>query len=189
MDCSMPGFPVLHCLLEFVQTHVNWVGDVIQPFYPLLSPSPLALNLSQHQGLFQWVGSSHQVAKLLELQVQFLQHHSSKTSIPQHSAFFIVPLSHLYMTAGKTIALTIWTFPGKVMALLFNRLSRFDVTFLPRSKYLLILRLHSPPTVIWSPRKWILSYWLNKGCYYCSQSHRPKTRSFHSHSAHSLLIL
>ena len=70
MDCSMPGFPVLHCLPEFAQTHVHWVGDVIQPSHPLLSPSPPALNLSQHQGLFKLVSSSHQVAKALEFQLQ-----------------------------------------------------------------------------------------------------------------------
>ena len=63
MDCSMPGFPVLHHLLEFAQTHVHRVSDAIQPSHPLSSPSPPALNLSQHQDLFQWVGSSHQVAK------------------------------------------------------------------------------------------------------------------------------
>ena len=57
VDCSMPGFPVLHYLLVFAQTHVHWVGDAIQPSHPLLSPLPPALNLSQHQGLFQWVGS------------------------------------------------------------------------------------------------------------------------------------
>ena len=68
MDCSIPGFPVLHCLQEFVQTHVHWVSDAIQPSDVLLSPSPL--NLSQHQGLFQWVGFSHQLAKGLELQHQ-----------------------------------------------------------------------------------------------------------------------
>ena len=62
MDCSMPGFPVLHRLPELAQTHVHWVGVVIQPSRPLSSPSP-AFNLSQHQGLFQWVSSSHQVAK------------------------------------------------------------------------------------------------------------------------------
>jgi len=62
MDCSTPGFPVLHYLPEFAQTHVHWVDDGIQPSHPLLLPS-LTLNLSQHQGLFQWVGSSHQVAK------------------------------------------------------------------------------------------------------------------------------
>ena len=66
MDCSRPGFPVLHYLLEFAQTHVHWVGDAIQPSHPL-SSSPPALNLSQHQGLFQWVGPLHQVDKVLEL--------------------------------------------------------------------------------------------------------------------------
>ena len=70
MDCSMPGFPVLHYRLESGQTHVHWVSDTIQPSHPLFPPSPSALNLSQDQGLFQWVGSSHQVAKVLELQLQ-----------------------------------------------------------------------------------------------------------------------
>ena len=70
MDCSTPGFPVLHCLLKFVQTHVHWVGDAIQPSHPLSSPSPPAFSLSQHQGLFQWVSPSHQVAKGLEFQLQ-----------------------------------------------------------------------------------------------------------------------
>ena len=73
MDCSMPGFPVLHYLPELTQTHVHWVGDAIQPSHPLSSPSPPALNLSHHQGLFQWVCSSHQVAKVLGLQL----HHQS----------------------------------------------------------------------------------------------------------------
>ena len=63
IDYSIPGFPVLHCLPEFVQTHVHWVSDAIQPSHPLSSPSPPALNLSQLQGLFKWVSSSHQVAK------------------------------------------------------------------------------------------------------------------------------
>ena len=131
MDCSIPGFPVLHCLLEFAQTHVLWVDDAIQSSHPLLPPSP-AFTLSQHQGPFQWVGSSHQVAKVLEhqsfqwilglisfrtdwfdlLAVQgtlesLLQHHSSTGSIVRCSAFFIVQLAHPYMTTGKTIALTI----------------------------------------------------------------------------------
>ena len=69
MDCSMPGLPVHHQLPQSSQTHVHWVGDAIQPSHPLSSPSP-ALNLSQHQGLFQWVSSSHQVAKVLEFQFQ-----------------------------------------------------------------------------------------------------------------------
>ena len=70
MDCSIPGMPVLLCLLEFAQTHVHWVSDAIQPSHPLLPSSPPALNLSQHQGLFQWVSSLHQIAKILELQIQ-----------------------------------------------------------------------------------------------------------------------
>ena len=70
MDCSMPGFLVLHYLPEFAQTHVHWVADAIQPSHPLSCPSPPALNLSQHQGLFQWVSSLHQVAKVLEFQLQ-----------------------------------------------------------------------------------------------------------------------
>ena len=70
MDFSTPGFPVCYYLLEFPQTHVHWVDDAIQPSHPLLPPSPPPLNPSQHQGLFQWVSSSHQVAKVLELQLQ-----------------------------------------------------------------------------------------------------------------------
>ena len=70
MNRSMPGLPVHYQLLEFAQTHEHWVSDAIQPSHPLSSPSPPALNLSQHQGLFQWVSSSHQVAKVLEFQLQ-----------------------------------------------------------------------------------------------------------------------
>ena len=70
MDCSAPGFPVLHHLPELAQTHVHWVSDAIQPSHPLLSPSPPAFSLSQHEGLFQWISSSHQVTKVLELQLQ-----------------------------------------------------------------------------------------------------------------------
>ena len=83
----------------------------------------------------------------------FLQHHSSNASIPQHSAFFRVQLSHAYMTIGKTIALTRWTFVGKGMALLFNMLSRFVIAFLPRSKCLLISWLQSLSAVTLEPRK------------------------------------
>ena len=70
MDCSTPGLPVHHQLLEFTQTHVHWVSDANQPSPPLSPPSPPALNLSQHQGLFKWVSSWHQVAKVLEFQLQ-----------------------------------------------------------------------------------------------------------------------
>ena len=68
MDCCTPGFPILHCLSELAQTHVHWVNDAIPPSHPLSFSSPPAFSLSQHQGLFQWVGSSHQVANVLELQ-------------------------------------------------------------------------------------------------------------------------
>ena len=182
MNRSTPGLPVHHQLLESTQTHVHWDGDAIQPSHPLFSPSLLALNLSQHQGLFQWVSSSHQVAQVLEFQLQnspfnehpglicfrmdwldllavqgtlksLLQHHSSKASILQHSAFFTVQLSHPYLTTGKNIALTRRTFVDKEMSLLFNMLSRLVITFLPRSKHLLISCLQSPSEVILEPRK------------------------------------
>ena len=166
MVCSTPGLPVHHQLPKSTQTHVHWVGDAIQPSHPLSSPSPPTFNLFQHQDLFKWVSSSHQVARVsastsvLPMNIQdwsplgwmlsfrmnwldllalqgtlkgLLQYHSSKASILQHSAFFIVQLSHPYMTIGKTIALTRWTFVGKVMSLLFNMLSRLDITFFPRS--------------------------------------------------------
>ena len=182
MDCSTPGFHVHHQLPEFTQTHVQRVGGAMQPSHPLSSPSPPAFNLSQHQGLFKCVSTSHQVAKVLEFQLQhqsfqwtpglisfridwldllavqeilksLLQHHSSKASILQCWAFFIVQLSHPYLTTGKTIALTKWTFVGKVMSLVFNMLSRLVITFLPRSKHLLISWLHSSSAVILEPQK------------------------------------
>ena len=76
MNCSMPDLPVFHYPPDFAQTHVHWVGDAIQPSYPLSSPSPLCLNLSQHQSLFHWVDSLHQVATVLELQHQSFQFYS-----------------------------------------------------------------------------------------------------------------
>ncbi|KAB0365770.1 hypothetical protein FD754_009926 [Muntiacus muntjak] len=125
MNHSTPGLIIHHQLLEFTQTHVHRVSDAIQPSHPLSSPFPPPLNLPQHQGLFKRVSSSHKVAKVLDFQLQHqvLQHHSSKPSILRHSAFFTVQLSHLYITTGKTIALTRWTFAGKLMSLLFNMLS------------------------------------------------------------------
>ena len=160
MDCSIPGFPVHHQLQELAQTHVHWVGDAIQPSHPLSSPSPPAFNLSQHQGFFQWISPLHLVAKVLEFQLQhqsfqwifrtdflavqgtlksLFQHCSSNASILWCPAFFMVQLSHPYMTTGKTIVLTLQTFVDTVMSLLFNVLSRFVIAFLPRSKRLLIL--------------------------------------------------
>ena len=166
MNCSTPGLPVYHQLPESTQTYVHQVGDAIQPSHPLSSPSPPALSLSQHQGLFQRVSSSHQVAKYWSFSIKIspskehpglisfsmdwldllavhgtlkslLQHHSSKGSILQRLAFFTVQLSHPYMTTGKTKALTRWTFVGKVMSLLFNMLSRLVITFLPTNKIFL----------------------------------------------------
>ena len=82
-----------------------------------------------------------------------IQHHSSKSSVLRHSAFYMVQLSHPYVTTGKTVALTRWTFVGKVMSLIFNMLSRFVIAFLPRSKHLLISWLQSPSAVILEPKK------------------------------------
>ena len=160
MDCSMPGLAVHHELLEFTQTHVHWVGDAIQPSHPLSSPSPPAFNLSQHQGLLNEYSGliSFRIDWFDLLAVQetlksLLQHHSSKASILRCSAFFIVQLSQPYMTTGKTIALTRWIFVGKVMSLLFNMLSRLVITFLPRSKRVLISWLQSPSAMILEPPK------------------------------------
>ena len=156
MDCSTPGLPVHHQLPELAQTQVHQAGDAIQPSHPVLSPSPPAFNLFQHQGLFQGqsirsfsfsISPSSEYSGLIffkshwldllavqETLKSLLQHHSSNASVLRHSACFMVQLSHSYMTTGKTIALTIWTFVGKVMSLLFNTLSRFAIAFLPRSK-------------------------------------------------------
>ena len=96
-----------------------------------------------------------------------LQHHSSKASILQHSAFFIVQLSHPYMTTGKTIALTRQAFVGKVMSLLFNMLSRMVIAFLPRSKHLFISWLQSPSAVILEPKK------IKSVCFHCFPIYLP----------------
>ena len=188
LDYSMSGFPVLHHLPELAQIHVHWVGDTIQLSHLLSFPSPPALIFpsirvfsnvsalcirwpkhwsftfsispsSDYSGFIffrsDWLG-------LLAVQgtlKSFLQHHSLKASIIWHSAFFIVQLSHPYMTTGKTIALTRRTFVNKtfvskVMSLLFNTLSRFVIAYLPRRKCFLISWLHSPSAVILEPKKW-----------------------------------
>ena len=140
MNCSMPGLPANHQLPESTQTHVHWVGDAIQPFHPLSSPCPPALNLSQHQVFsnelalrIRWpkywsfsfnISPSNEHPRLISFRMDWLdllavqgtlkhllQHHSSKASFLLCSAFFIIQLSHPYMTTGKTIALTrpLWT--------------------------------------------------------------------------------
>ena len=148
VDCSIPSFPVLHHLLEFAQTHVYRVGDAIQPSCPLSSPYPPALNLAQSRVFFnEWalpirwpkdwslsfsISPSYEYSGLISFRIDWfdlltiqgtlkslLQHHSLKASVLWGLLFFIVQLSHLCMTTGKTIALTIWSFVSKVMSLLF----------------------------------------------------------------------
>ena len=167
VDCNTPGFTVHHQLLELAQTHVHRVSDAIQPSHPLLSPSPPAFNLAQHQGLLQsqffasggqsiGVSASASVLPMnfqnwfplgwtgwISLQSKGHSRVFSNTTVQKHQ-FFGTQLSsqsnsHIsYMTTGKTIALTRRTFVGKAMSLLSNMLSRLVITFLPRSKRLLI---------------------------------------------------
>ena len=108
---------------------------------------------NEHPGLISFRMDWLDLLAVQETLKSLLQHYSSKASIFCHSAFFIVQLSHPHMTTGKTIALTRWTFVGKVMSLLFNMLSRLVITFLPRSKRLLISWLQSPSAVILEPKK------------------------------------
>ena len=165
MDCSTPGFHVHHQLLEPTQTHVHWVGDAIhhlilcRPLLLLPSIFPSIRVFSNESALrIRWpkywnfnfnISPSNEHPGLISFRMDWLdllavhgtlksllQHHSSKASILQHSAFFTVQLSHPYTTTGKTIALPRQTFDGKIMSLLFNMLSRLVITFLSRSKYL-----------------------------------------------------
>ena len=178
----MPGLPVHYQLPELAQTRVHWVNDEIQPSHPLSSPSSLTFNLSQHQGFsnelvlpIRWpkywsfhfsTSPSNEYSELISFRKDLLdllatqgtlkgllQYHSSNTAILQHSAFFIVQLSHPYMTTGKNIALTRQAFVGKVMSLLFNKLSMLVINFLLRSKHLLISWLQSSSAVILEPKK------------------------------------
>ena len=165
MDCSTPGFPVHHQLLELTQTHAHWISDGIPPSHLccslLLPPSnfPSIRVFSKKSVLcIMWpkywsfsfsISPSNEYSGPVFFRMDWLdfpavqeifkslfQHHSSKSSILQCSAFFVVQLSHPYMTTGKTIALTRWTFVGKVLSLLFKMLSRLVIDFLPRRKRL-----------------------------------------------------
>ena len=182
MDCSTPGFPVHHQLQEFTQTHVHWVGDAIQPSQVLSSPlllpsiipsirvflneSVFCIRRPKYRSFSFSISPYNQYSGLISCTMDWLdplviqgtlksllQHHSSKASILWCSAFFILQLSYPYMTTGKAIALTRWTFVGKVMSLLFNMLSRLVIIFLPRSKHLLISWLQSPSAVNLEPKK------------------------------------
>ena len=164
----MPDFPIHHQFQEFAQTHVHQVSDAIQPSHlcrplillPSTFPSIRVFSISQFTLSGQSIEASASAsASVLPMNIQnwfplgliswislqskglsksLLQHHSSKASIIWCSAFFMVQLSNPYVATGKTIALTRWTFVGKVMSLLFNMLSRLVIAFLPRGKHLLI---------------------------------------------------
>ena len=172
---------VHHQLSELAQTHVHLVSDAIQPSHLLLSPSPpsifpsirvfsnesvLRISWPKYCNFSFSISPFNEYSGVISFRIYWLdlfavqgtlksllQHHSSKTLIHWHSAFFIVQLSHPYMTTGKIIALTRWTFVGKVMSLLLNILSRLVIAFLPRSKHLLISWLKSPFAVILEPKK------------------------------------
>ena len=141
-------FPSIRVFSNESALHIMWPKHWSFSFS--INPS------SEHSGLISfrmdWLGLLAVQGTLKSL----LQHHSSKASILWLSAFFVVQLSHPYMTTGKTRALILWTFVGTVMSLLFNMLSRFVIAFLPQRKHLLISRLQSP-SAFWSPRKWNLS--------------------------------
>ena len=177
----MPGLPVHHQLPEFTQTHVHPVMPsshliLCRPLL-LLPPIPPSIRVFSNESTLhmRWpkywsfslsISPSNEYPGLVSFRMDWLdllavqgtlksllQHHSSKASILQRSAFFTVQLSHPYMTTGKTIALTRLTFVGKVISLLFNTLSRLVITLLPRSKCLLISWLQSPSAVILEPKK------------------------------------
>ena len=180
MDCSKPSFPVHHQLPEFTQTHVHQsvvpsnhlilcrplllLPSIFPSIRVFSNKSVLCISWPKYWSFSFNISPSSENSGLISFRMErldllvvqralksLLQHHSSKASILQCSAFFIVQLSHPYMTTGKTIALTRWTFVGKVMSLLLNMLSRLVIIFLPRSKHLLISWLKSPSAVILEP--------------------------------------
>jgi len=181
MNRSTPGLLVHHYLPEFTQTHVHRVSDAIQsshlcrPLFLLPTIPPASVFSNESTLHMRWpkywsfslsIIPSKEIPGLISFRMDWLdllavqgtlksllQHHSSKASILHRSAFFTVQLSHPYMTTGKTTALTRWTFVGKGMSLLFNMLSRLVITFLPRSKCLLISGLQSPSAVMLEPKK------------------------------------
>ena len=180
MNHSTPGLPVPHQLLEFTQTHVHWVSDAIQPSHfcrplLLLPPIPPSIRVfsSESTLLMRWpkywsfrfgIIPSEEISGLISFKMDWfdllaVQGTQESSPTPQFKSINSSALSFLhsptltpYMTTGKTIALTRWTFVGKVMSLLFNMLSRLVITFLPRSKPLLISWLQSPSAVILEPK-------------------------------------
>ena len=138
-------FPSIRVFSKESVLHIRW--PKYWSFSFSISPS------NEYSGLISFRMDWLDLLAVQETLKSLCQHHSSKASILWHSAFFTVQLSHPYMTTGKTIALTRWTFVGKVMSLLFNMLSRLVITFLPRGKHLLISWLQSPSAVISEPPK------------------------------------
>ena len=191
MNHSTPGLPVHHQLLEFTQIHVHRVDDGLYCPLLLLSPIPPSIRVFSNESTLRmrwpkyWSFSfstslSNEHPGLVSFRMDWLdlpgvhgtvksllQHHSSKVSILWCLAFFTVQLSHPYMTTGKTIALTRWTFVGKVMSLLFNILSMLVITFLLRSKCLLISWLQSQSAVILEPPKIVCH------CFHCFPIYFP----------------
>ena len=180
---GMPGYPVLHCFLKLAQTNCplsQWydltISSSVIPSSSCLQSFPV-IGSNESSPTFESGGQNTGASastSVLQMNIQgwfplgltglmslqskglfksFLHHHSSNASFLWHSAFFMVQLSHPYMTTGKTIALTVQTFVGKVMSLLFNTLFRFVIAFLPRNKCLLISWLQSPSTLILKPKK------------------------------------
>ena len=183
VDCSMPGLPVHHQLSELAQTLMSteslMPSNHLSPCHPLLllpsifpsfrvfsAESALCIRWPKYWSFSFCISHSNEYSRLISFRMDWLdllavqgtlksllQHHSSKASILWCSSFFMVQLSHPHMATRKTIALTRRTFDGKVMSLLFNMLSRLVITFLPKSKHLLISWLQSPSAVISKPKK------------------------------------
>ena len=181
MDCSTPGFPVHHRLPELLKlmsiksvmpsNHLILCHPLLLPLsvFPSIrvfsNESVLRIRWPKYWSFSFSISPSNEYSGLISFRMDWfdladqgtlkglLQHHSSKASILWHSAFFMVQLSHLYMTTGKTIALARWTFVAKIMSLLFNMLSRSVTAFLPRSKHLFTSWLQSPSEVILEPKK------------------------------------
>ena len=193
----MPDFPVHHQLPEFTQTHVHRVSDAIQPSHhltltlllpPSIFPSirvfsdesVLRIRWPKHWSFSFSISPSNEYSGLISLKIHWfdllavqgtlkslLQHHSSKVSLLQGSAFFIVQLSHSYMTTGETIALTIRTFVNTVMALIFNVLSKLVIAFLPRSKCLHFMAAVTLCSDFGAPKNKVLH------CFHCFSIYLP----------------
>ena len=179
LDCSTPGYPVYHQLPQLLKHEFVMPSNHPILCHPLLLPlsifpsirvfsseSVLRIRWPKYWSFSFHISPSSEYSGLISFRINWfdlpavqgtlkslLQHHSSKASILRHSAFFMIQLSHPYMTTGKTVALTRWTVVGKVTSLPFNMLSSFVIAFLPGSKHLLISWLQSPSAVIWEPKK------------------------------------